>query len=343
LGAADTVEPVSFYVRHEASLGHDTGGHPESAERLVAIEEELSGRDWLGLELIEAPRASVEQIGRVHTGEHIRSIEALCQEGRGKLDVDTVVSEGSWEAALRSAGGAVRAVEGLHAGEGEFAFCGLRPPGHHAERARGMGFCLFNNVAVGCAHALAELGYERALILDWDVHHGNGTEEIFRDSDRVLYASIHQSPLYPGTGDVAELGSGEGKGYTVNLPVTPGAGSEEFRSLVQHVVVPIALELRPDLIAVSAGYDSHQADPLGSCLLDEAAFADMAASVRELAAGLGAPVLVCLEGGYDVGALAASVAATIEGLSGTEPPAPVALDFAAPYRERLAPFWPSLG
>ena len=333
---------MSFYIRHEASFGHDTGGHPENAERLIAIEAELSARDWLGLELVEAPRVSNQQLERVHSADHIRAIESLCREGRGKLDVDTVVSEGSWEAALRAAGGAVTAVERLRAGEGDFAFCALRPPGHHAERASGMGFCLFNNVAVGCAHALAELGYERALILDWDVHHGNGTEEIFRDSDRVLYASIHQSPLYPGTGDAAEVGSGAGEGYTVNLPVAPGAGADEFRALVQHVVAPIAREFAPDLIAISAGYDAHKADPLGSCLLDEDAFADMAASVRDLGAELEAPVLVCLEGGYDVGALAASVAATIEALNGRRAPAPAPLDFALGYRKRAAAHWPSL-
>ena len=334
---------VSLYIRHPASLEHDTGGHPENAERLVAIEAELSGRDWLGLDVIEAPRASVGQLERVHTAEHVRSIEALCGEGRSRLDLDTVVSEGSWEAALRSAGGAVSAVERLRAGEGQFAFCALRPPGHHAERARGMGFCLFNNVAVGCAHALAELGYERALILDWDVHHGNGTEEIFLDSDRVLYASIHQSPLYPGTGDAAEIGAVAGEGYTVNLPVAPGAGSDEFRALVQHVVAPVAREFAPDLIAISAGYDAHKADPLGSCLLDETAFADMAASVRDLGAELTAPVLVCLEGGYDLGALAASVAATIEALNGERAPTPAPLEFARRYRERAAAHWPSLG
>ncbi len=170
-----------------------------------------------------------------------------------------------------------------------------------------MGFCLFNNVAVAAAHALAMGAAERVLILDWDVHHGNGTEAIFAGSDRVLYASIHQWPLYPGTGAADYAGEGEGEGYTVNLPVPPGSGSIEFLSLVQHVVAPIASAFRPDLVAISAGYDAHRDDPLADCLVETEAYADMAATVREAALELGAPLLVCLEGGYDQRALAASV------------------------------------
>jgi acetoin utilization deacetylase AcuC-like enzyme len=257
------------------------------------------------------------------------------------IDLDTVMSAGSWEAALHSAGGAVHAVERLLS-DGGFAFCGLRPPGHHAERARAMGFCLFNNVAVAAAHAIAELGLERVLVLDWDVHHGNGTEAIFYDSPEVLYASIHQSPLYPGTGAVTDTGSGEGEGFTVNLPVPPGAGTDEFLALVQHVVAPIAREWRPGLICVSAGYDAHREDPLASCELDDAAYGDMGASIRELARELAVPVLVCLEGGYSLGALARSVTATLEALSEEGPP-PVASEAPAePYRNRLSPRWPAL-
>ena len=333
---------MGIYVRHQASFGHDTGGHPENAARLVAIEEALSARDWLGLELVEAPRATVEQLERVHSADHVRSVEAICADGGRRIDADTITSEGSWEAALRSAGGAVAAVERLRAGQDRFAFCGLRPPGHHAERERAMGFCLFNNVAVGAAHALA-LGYERVLILDWDVHHGNGTEEIFRESNRVLYASIHQSPLYPGTGEISEIGAGDGQGFTVNLPVSAGAGRDEFLALVEHVVVPVARSFSPQLIAVSAGYDAHRADPLGSCELDEEAFADMAAALRALGASLDAPLLVCLEGGYNTEALAASVVATIEALQSEREPPATPEGFAAPYRKRLAPSRPELG
>ncbi len=229
----------------------------------------MSERDWLGLELVEAPAATRGQLERVHSAAHVDSIEAFSAKGGGMIDVDTVASEGSWEAAQHAAGGAVHAAERL-LDEGGFAFCGLRPPGHHAERDRAMGFCLFNNVAVAAAHAIAECGAERVLILDWDVHHGNGTEAIFYGSSEVLYSSIHQSPLYPGTGAATDFGSGAGEGRTVNLPVPPGSGPDEFLALVQHVVAPIAREWSPDLLCISAGYDAHRDDPLANCEVDDA-------------------------------------------------------------------------
>ena len=333
---------MALYVSHPSSHLHDTGPHPENAGRLVAIEAAMAERDWLGLERAQAPAANRESLERVHDPAHIDAIERFTGEGGGMIDHDTVASGASFEAALHSAGGAVWAAERLLAGEADFAFCGLRPPGHHAESARAMGFCLFNNVAVAASHAVAECQAERVLVLDWDVHHGNGTEEIFADSDEVLYVSIHQSPLYPGTGDADFTGVGAGEGYTVNLPVPPGSGPDDFLALVQHVVVPLAREFRPGLLAISAGYDAHRADPLASCLLDEAAYADMSASMRELGAELGAPVLVCLEGGYDPPALAASVVATIEALDGERPPRAVDVGTAAPHRRRVASAWPAL-
>ena len=301
----------------------------------------MSEREWLGMELVEAPAATREQLERVHSATHIDSIRELAERGGGPIDLDTVASAGSWNAALHAAGGAVGAAERLNV-EGGFAFCGLRPPGHHAERARAMGFCLFNNVAVAAAHAIAELGVERVLILDWDVHHGNGTEAIFYGSSEVLYASIHQSPLYPGTGAATDFGSGEGEGYTVNLPVAPGSGPDEFLSLVQAVVAPIARQWRPGLLCVSAGYDAHRDDPLANCDLDDAAYGDMAATMRDLAAELGVPVLICLEGGYSLGALSRSVVTTLEGFSGDREPRSAPAETAAPYRQRLARFWPAL-
>ena len=257
------------------------------------------------------------------------------------IDMDTVASEGSWEAALHAAGGATHAVDRLLGESGGFAFCGLRPPGHHADRDTAMGFCLFNNAAIAAAHARAAHGVERVLICDWDVHHGNGTEAIFYDSSSVLYSSIHQSPLYPGTGAADDFGRGEGEGYTVNLPVPPGSGPAEFLALVQRVVCPIARAYEPGLLLISAGYDAHRDDPLAQCELDERAFREMAASFRALGEELGAPVVVCLEGGYAVGALAASVVATIEGLQGGEPGETPA-EPAEPYRAGLARYWPGL-
>jgi acetoin utilization deacetylase AcuC-like enzyme len=218
----------------------------------------------------------------------------------------------------------------------------LRPPGHHAERDQAMGFCLFNNVAVAAAHAIAECGAERVLIIDWDVHHGNGTEAIFYGSDEVLYSSIHQSPLYPGTGAATDLGSGSGEGFTVNLPVPPGSGPDEFLALVQHVVAPVAREWKPGLLCISAGYDAHRDDPLANCELDDAAYWDMAATLRELAGELEVPLLICLEGGYSLGALSRSVVATLDAVSGEDSPREAPAGPAAPYLERLARFWPGL-
>ena len=329
-------------MRHPSSFEHDTGGHPENARRLTAIEEAMSERDWLGMELVEAPAATREQLERVHSAAHVDSIRELAQRGGGPIDLDTVASAGSWNAALHAAGGAVHAAERLSA-QGGFAFCGLRPPGHHAERDRAMGFCLFNNVAVAAAHAAAELGVERVLVLDWDVHHGNGTEEIFYRSSEVLYSSIHQSPLYPGTGAAADLGSGDGEGLTVNLPVPPGSGSDEFLTLIQAVVAPIARQWRPGLLCISAGYDAHRDDPLANCEVDDAGYGDMAATVRGLASELQVPVLICLEGGYSLGALARSVVATLEAFAADREPRAAPPEPAVPYRRRLARFWPVLG
>ena len=340
-GATSLSRIQGFYVRHSSSFEHDTGGHPENRRRITAIEEAMSKSDWLGMELVEAPAATREQIERVHTVAHIDSIEELSERGGGLIDLDTATSAGSWNAALHAAGGAVQATERL-VSAGGFAFCGLRPPGHHAERDRAMGFCLFNNVAIASAHAISELGVERVLVLDWDVHHGNGTEAVFYGSPQVLYTSIHQSPLYPGTGAATDFGSGDGEGYTVNLPVPPGAGPDEFLCLVQEVVAPIARDWRPGLLCVSAGYDAHRDDPLANCELDDGAFGDMAATMRDLAAELGAPVLICLEGGYSLGALSRSVVATLGAFSGDREPRSAPDRSAAAYRDRLARFWPVL-
>jgi acetoin utilization deacetylase AcuC-like enzyme len=233
-----------------------------------------------------------------------------------------VVSPGSWEAALHSAGGVVGAVDALLGGGPDaprLAVSVHRPPGHHAEIRRSMGFCLFNNVAVGARWARDAHGIERVLILDWDVHHGNGTQDVFYETDEVLFCSIHQWPLYPGTGAAGETGAGAGAGYNVNLPVPPGAGDAVFGSLVEHVVVPLARSYRPGLILVSAGYDAHVDDPLADGRVSDEGYAEMAASVRALADELDVPVGIVLEGGYDLGALSRGLVATLEVLGSQAP------------------------
>jgi acetoin utilization deacetylase AcuC-like enzyme len=331
---------MGLYFRHASSLAHDTGPHPECADRILAIESAMDEAGWPGVELQEAREADRAQLERVHTARHVDAVESLCRRGGGMIDADTTAVEASWEAALRAAGAATEAVERLLAGEAGFAFCAMRPPGHHAESDRAMGFCLFNSIAVGTAHAIAAAGADRVLILDWDVHHGNGTAEIFYKSDQVLFASIHQSPLYPGTGHPGEVGARSGEGYTLNLPVSPGADGDLFLSLVQGVVVPVAREFRPDLIAVSAGYDAHADDPLANCELVDSDYAALAAGVRELGEELGAPILVCLEGGYDLGVLSRAVPATIRALAEADPAPEADPALSRPARERFRRHWP---
>jgi acetoin utilization deacetylase AcuC-like enzyme len=307
--------PVLFH--HRSSLEHDPGPHPESPARIVAIERALAERDWLGFERRESPEATRELLLAVHPSRLIDGLEALCASGGGAIDADTVVSPGSWPAALHSAGGAAALVDALldpadpaHPPPRVGASV-HRPPGHHAEITRAMGFCLFNNVAIAARRARDAHGVGRVLILDWDVHHGNGTQDVFYGTDEVLFCSIHQWPLYPGTGAIDETGSGAGAGYTVNLPVPPGSGDELFCSLVEHVVVPMAREYAPGLVLVSAGFDAHADDPLASCRVSDQGYATMAASVRALADGLGVPVGVVLEGGYELGALSRGMVATL--------------------------------
>jgi acetoin utilization deacetylase AcuC-like enzyme len=332
-----------LYLHHPSSLAHDTGSHPERAERIPAIEAALAERDWLGFEREQAPAIDAGRLTAVHPQEYVDSIRAICERGGGMLDVDTVASRDSYVAALHAAGAAVRAVDALLSGDAAATFCGLRPPGHHAERAQAMGFCLFNNVAVAAQHALDVHEAERVLVLDWDVHHGNGTNDIFYETDSVLYASIHQSPLYPGTGALSETGAGAGEGFTVNLPVPAGSDGEQFLSLVQHVVVPVARDYRPRLVLISAGFDAHRKDPLAGCLLTEESYGALAASIWSLARELGAPLGIVLEGGYDLTALAGSVIAVLEAVAGNGgAPAVSELPLASAARAQLERSWPSL-
>ncbi len=309
-----------LYFRHPSSLGHDPAAsipdHPDRPQRIEAIETALEARDWLGWERREAPAATEAELELVHPSSHIHAMRELAHAGGGPVDADTYVGPASYDAALHAAGGACAMVRSLLGGEARTGFCGLRPPGHHAEPERAMGFCLFNNVAVAAELAIRELGARRVLILDWDVHHGNGTEEAFRRRDDVLYASIHQSGLFPGTGAMADVGSGAGLGYTINAPVPKGSDEEVWLSLLEYVIVPAASEFGPDLVLISAGFDAHRDDPVGGCLLEAESFARMARLVRDLGAQAGGPVGAMLEGGYAPAALADSVVATMAALAG---------------------------
>jgi acetoin utilization deacetylase AcuC-like enzyme len=343
-----TPEPVVF-IHHPSSLEHDTGMHPERAERIPAIERELEQRGWPGLRQVLAPEVEPEALRAVHPDEYVARIEALCAAGGGALDLDTVTSAGSYRAALHAAGGAMHMVDLLLGGDGagvRAGFCALRPPGHHAEASRGMGFCLFNNVAVAARRARDAHGCQRVMVLDWDVHHGNGTNDIFWTDHGVLYVSIHQWPLYPGTGGPDDVGAEAGLGYTVNLPVPPGSGDETFVSLVEHLAVPLARAYEPRLFLVSAGFDAHRDDPLASCLVSDEGYAAMAGSVRRVCASLGdVPVGVVLEGGYALGALARSVAAVLDVLAASEAPSVQDVQLSplsAEARVRVARFWPAV-
>jgi acetoin utilization deacetylase AcuC-like enzyme len=338
------------WLEHASSLRHDTGEHPERAARMQAIERELSARDWLGFERVQSPAVERAVLEAVHPSRYVESIERACASGGGFLDMDTVVSADSFEAALHGSGGAVRMVDLLLDGSAPYAFSAHRPPGHHATQSRAMGFCLFNHVAVAARYALDARALQRVMILDWDVHHGNGTNDIFHASDEVLFVSIHQSPLYPGTGPAADVGSGDGRGFTVNLPVPPGSDDRVFCSLVDRVAVPLARAFAPQLLLISAGYDAHHEDPLGECRVTEQGYADMTRAMRRLGEELEAPVGCVLEGGYALDALATSVAATLAalqgpvGASGTDGAAdsgapPAVVDAAL---ERLSEWWPAL-
>ena len=309
-----------LYIHHPSSLEHDPSllsrDHPDAPERVAAIERAMEHRGWRDCEQRDAPAATEVELGLVHAASHIDAIRELCATGGGQIDADTYVGEASYRAALHAAGGACELVRALLSGEARAGFTAMRPSGHHAERERAMGFCLFNNVAIAAELAIRELGVERVLIIDWDVHHGNGTAEIFRRRSDVLFASIHQLGLFPGTGGVGDAGSGDGLGYTINVPVPRGSDEEVWISVLEYIILPAALEFAPQLVLISAGFDAHRDDPLGDCLLDASSFAKMACHVRDMATALDAPLGAVLEGGYDPAALSESVVATIAALAG---------------------------
>jgi acetoin utilization deacetylase AcuC-like enzyme len=305
-------------VYHPAYLEHDMGaGHPESPERLRAIMQQLERSGTAArLTRIEARKAEDEWITQVHTPGYIAALKQhVPTSGRVSLDSDTSMSPGSLNTAYFAVGGALAGVDSIMSKQVDHVFCAARPPGHHAEAGRAMGFCFFNNVAIAARYAQKQYGLTRVLIVDWDVHHGNGTQHSFEDDPSVLYFSTHQYPHYPGTGRATERGRGAGEGFTINVPMEAGEGDEEYRAIFHKALVPAADDFKPQFVVISAGFDAHKDDPLASMALTEAGYTDLTNIVAGIAKRHAhGRILSYLEGGYNRTALAASVDAHIKAL-----------------------------
>ena len=323
--------PVGI-IYHPIYLQHDTGPHPERAERLTALMDAVEKTDVRDLTVRLEPRpATIEEITAVHTAQHVTEVRGVASQGGGYLDLDTVVSARSYDAALMAAGGAIVGAEAVVKGEAGYTFAFVRPPGHHAGRQYGAGFCLFNNVAIAARYVQNNLDIQRVLIVDFDVHHGNGTQDVFYDDSSVLYFSTHQTPLYPGSGRVEETGRGAGEGYTINVPLPPGAGDSTYTQAFEEVLVPAARRFQPQVILVSAGYDAHWTDDIASMKLSVAGYAALARCLKQLADDLcDGRLAFVLEGGYNLRALAASAVATLRVLSGQQPEDPLGPPRPAP-------------
>jgi len=304
-------------IYHPIYLQHETGFHPEKKERLVAILEAIES-SGLKVDFITPTPATVDQVAAVHGRRYIDQVRVICEHGGGHLDVDTVLSGDSYEAALMAAGGTIAAVDAVLEGRNS-AFALVRPPGHHAMPNRGMGFCIFNNVAIAAKYAQAR-GLKRVLIVDWDVHHGNGTNAIFYSDPSVMYFSTHQFPHYPGTGRMTDVGEGGAKGTKFNVPLPSGTGDQGYAMIYRELLIPAAREFRPDIILVSAGQDPHNKDPLGGMRLTADGFAYMAAVVQQIAGECcRGRVAATLEGGYNLEAQAEAVVAELRAWQGTAP------------------------
>ena len=305
---------TTLLITHPACLDHlNPAGHPERPDRLRAIERALEHERFQHLARVEAPAAALETIALCHPMDYVTAIrDATPKAGLARLDADTSMSPGSFAAALRAAGGATYAVDEVMGGRARNAFVATRPPGHHTETARPMGFCLFNNAAIAARHAQKRHGIERAAVIDFDVHHGNGSQDIFWSDPTVMYGSTHQMPLYPGTGAKGERGE---HGTVVNAPLSPGDGGEQFRAALETVILPRLRDFQPELLVISAGFDAHMRDPLANLNLLEADFDWVTRKLLEVAEKTAnGRVVSVLEGGYDLQGLANSVSAHVAAL-----------------------------
>lgn len=299
-------------------LEHDTGNHVENAQRLIAtmsLFEETELKDKLVL--LSPRQATVDELSTVHATEYISRIQSQAERGGGRLDADTVTSSSSYEAAICAAGGAITAVESVLNNRVQSAFAMVRPPGHHATCWQAMGFCLFNNVAIAAKYALANFDLDRVLIVDFDVHHGNGTQDSFYADPHILYFSTHQYPLYPGTGSINETGTREGEGFTVNVPLIAGCGDGEYQAVFEDLLAPVAKRFQPQLILVSAGYDAHWLDDISSMQVSISGFARLVQILQTIAnLFCNGRLVLALEGGYHLQALSLSIKATLDTLLG---------------------------
>jgi len=301
-----------------AYLKHDTGHHPESPLRLKAILKALEGDEmlWARAKKLQPVAASDEDITRCHSTRLVKQLKSLCERGVAFVDLDTVLSSDSFEVARLAAGAAITAVDQVFSGEADNAFAFVRPPGHHATANRAMGFCLLNNAAIGARYAQARYGAERVLIIDWDVHHGNGTQDIFYKDGSVFYFSTHQYPYYPGTGASTERGEGEGEGTTLNIPLSAGSSARSHRQAFTDALKVIERDFPPDLIIISAGFDSRRGDPLGGLMLEDDDFGEMTKEVMEIAERCATGrVVSMLEGGYNLETLGETVRTHVTALT----------------------------
>jgi acetoin utilization deacetylase AcuC-like enzyme len=323
-GAEGNTEPMRKIglVTDERFRAHQTGAmHPECPERLEVLDALFASQRYAAWPRVAVRPAGEDELGRVHTPTHIAAVASSAGRVHTEFDADTLASAGSFEAARLAAGGAIALADAIVGGELDAGFAALRPPGHHAEADHPMGFCLFNNVAIVARHLQAVHGLDRVLIVDWDVHHGNGTQHSFYDDPNVMYVSMHQYPFYPGTGAAQDIGRSAGEGTTVNLPMLTGTGGDVYDAAMREVVLPMARSFDPQFVLVSAGFDAHRDDPLASLHLDTATFARMTDALVDLAAETCAGRLaLLLEGGYDLDALRNSVAAVLDRLESPQAP-----------------------